>query len=260
MLAQLVLDTRSSLESNKKEIDSKKEQLKELEDSFSNLKIISEEKTPKGNLKKVAKSSLKTLKVLGETKISLLENIKDLENQQDELSIALPYYEEIYENADQLPDNLRDAVPQLKKEIDNLEELIDHTTEAIKDSHSLIDKISTILSSTYDILKDYIKRVKEESTFTDLDSYQSKLEKYLGEEGAKQFIDNKEGFTEAIKGIQADILDFEGELQIPINEAKLKDLQDNLKDLQDGLNKLINSQIARGNLISFFENTFQINF
>ena len=253
MLAALVSDTKASLEANKKELESKKEQLKDLEESFKNLKIVSEETTSKGNLKKVAKNALKTLKVLGETKISLLENIRDLEAQQEELSIALPYFEEVYENVDQLPDNLRHAIPQLNKEIDTLKELIDHTTEAITNSHSLIDKVSDILNDAYNILKGYIKRLKEENTFIDVDTYQDKLEKYLGEEGAKQFIENKGGFTEAIKGIQADILDFEGELQISINEKKLKDLQDNLAELHKGVDKLINGQIARSNLIDFLE-------
>lgn len=256
MLADLVNNTRTKLSSIEEAIDSKNKQLADLQGSFNNLQETAESKTPKGNPKKIAKAAIKSLKVLGDTQKQLRQEVDDLQSQKDELEAALPYFEDIYENSDQLPENTRDILPQLRKEIDNLNELIDHTDRAIKDNKSLIQRVQDAISSAYNVLKGFIDKLKKDNIFTGFDA-ETAIEKYLsgsiGPEETDRFIRDNEGYTGVIRSIQSDISDFEDSLDIDVPKEKLKKLEDNLKDLQEGLRDLQKQQSARSQLLQFFE-------
>lgn len=251
IISDLVNSSTARIEEIKKTIEQKKKQLSDIEESINNLLT-----TKKGlTRKKVAKAALKTIEQLGRTKIAVQNEINSLEEEQVDLENSLPYFQDLLQNLGELDENTRQAISDIKEDIASIEELIDHTKEAIKNGNSLVDKISEVLNTAYSLVKDYITRLKEESSLPtlSLEEYQDGLEKYLGETGAQQFIDNKEGFVPAIKALQAEISDFEDELGITTKEDKLKELKASLKELEGGLEDLIKEQIAKGKILEHFQ-------
>lgn len=251
IVQELVNNSVKRIEEIKKSIEQKKKQIQDNEESINNLLT-----TKKGlTRKKVAKAALKTIEQLGKTKIVLQNEIIALQEEQIDLENSLPYFQDLQQNLGELSENTREAMEDIKKDIASIEELIDHTKEAIKNGNSLVNKISDILDNAYSLVKDYLKRLKEETILPadSLNEYQEGLEKYLGEVGAQQFIDNQGGFVPAIKALQAEISEFEDEVGISTQEDKLKELKASLKDLNEGLDDLIKEQIAKSKILEHFE-------
>lgn len=251
IISEFVKTSRERLSSIDKIIDDKRNQLKDIEESLDNLS-----KTKAGvPRKKFTKAITKTLQELGETKSALLSEISNLEAERDELQAIQPFFEDFLQNANELPDNTLHLVEDLQEEVKALKELEDHATDAIQQGNSLIERIDTALQTAYKLLNDYIVRLKEENPNIPLsiDTYQTSLEKYLGEEGARLFIEQNEGYTPLVKSLQADISEFSEELEIPINEEKIKNLQEQVAEIRKALHPLQVEIVARSKFLRLFE-------
>jgi len=182
------------------------------------------------------------------------ENEKLLEEKSD-LESSIPFFKEFLDDLTSLPESGREMVNQLRQDIDSLEELIDVTNTAIKDNASLSNDISGLLEDALSVLFDYVKRLREENPNIPffLTDFEASIEKYLGEEGAKRFIDEKLGFTNLVVQLESDINDFREELKIPELSNKILKLAEGMKDLQSKIDKVIDNQIAKGKILSAFE-------
>lgn len=251
LITGFVTGSRNRVTEIEKLIQDKKKELKDTEEALDNLT-----KTKAGlPRKKYSKALTKTLQVLGDTRNKITREISNLEDERDELNAILPYYEDMLANARELPEDTLELVKELKEDIDTLEEIIDHTNEAIEQGGQLINQIDEALTRAYSLLNDYIKRVREENPNvpSTVEEFQERIEKYLGEEGARLFVEEGQGFVPLIKSIQADIAEFAEELEITPNETKIAALQAQIKELQQGLDQIVNEQLAKSKLLEFFE-------
>ncbi len=251
LITSFVTGSRTRLTAVEKLIQEKKAEFKQTEEALDNLT-----KTKAGlPRKKYSKALVKTMQVLGDTRNKLTIEISNLEDERDELNAVLPYYEDLLANARELPEDTLELVKELKEEIESLEEIITNTNDAIQQGGELVNNIDEALQRAYSLLNDYIKRLREENPNvpSTVEEFQDRIEKYLGEEGAKQFVENGEGFVPLIKSIQADISEFSEELEIKPNEDKISALQAQIKELQQGLDQVLTEQIAKGKILEFWE-------
>lgn len=251
LITGFVTNSRKRLESLDKFIEDKKTQLKSVEDGLDNLT-----KTKAGiPRKRFTKAITKTLQELGETKGRLVNEISALKDEKEELEATLPYFEDLLANARELPEDTLELVKELKNEVDSLEEIIDNTNDAIQTAGEFVTKIDEALQRAYSLLNDYIKRLREENPNIpfSVEEYQTKLERYLGEAGAAEFIANNEGYTPLLKSILSDIQDFSEELEITPNENKISALQSQIKELREGLDNIVTEQLAKSKILEFFE-------
>jgi uncharacterized phage infection (PIP) family protein YhgE len=133
--------------------------------------------------------------------------------------------------------------------------MIDHTNDAISTGKSLIESIDESLKNALSLLSDYVKRLREENPNlpASLEALQQNIEKFLGEEGAKLFIEQKLGFTQAVIDVEDQIEEFKNELKIPDMTSRIQRLQENLKELQQGLDEFINEQSAKATVLEALE-------
>ena len=205
--------------------------------------------------KRITKAITKTINELSKTRQDIEAQNAQLQAEKEELEATLPYFQDMASNVGELEGTGREVLNQLKSDINALEEMISHTDDAIKQGNSLIESIDSALQTALSLFNDFVRRVKEENpnVATSLADFQDRLEKYMGEEGAKQFIADKLGFTELVMELEDSLSEFEKDLKIPAMEGKLDKLQSQIKELADNLDDLINEQIAKGKVLEAFE-------
>ena len=117
------------------------------------------------------------------------------------------------------------------------------------------EKIESSLETALSLLNDFIKRLKEENPKVPLaiEELQDNLEKFLGEDGARQFIEQRLGFTDLVIDLQDQIDSFSEELNIPELSKKIESLKEQIKDLEEGLNPLIAENIAKQKVLEAFQ-------
>ncbi len=205
--------------------------------------------------KKITKAITKTINELSKTRQDIEAQNAQLQAEKEELEATLPYFQDMADNLGEFESTGQAVLDDLKKDINTLEEMISHTDDAIKQGVSLINSIDSALQTALSLLNDFVRRVKEENpnVATSLADFQDRLEKYMGEEGAKQFIADKLGFTELVMELEDSLSEFETDLKIPAIEGKLTKLQEQLKELTAGLDDLINEQVAKAKVLEAFE-------
>jgi predicted nucleic acid-binding Zn-ribbon protein len=161
----------------------------------------------------------------------------------------------LLEYAETMPEDYKDAIEDLKDDINSIEEMIDNTNDAIKTGESLLSKIDTLLKDALSIVDDFVKRLVEENPGIPLfiDDFRASIERFLGEEGAKDFIAQKLGYTQAVLDLQDQIGEFTEEMNIPDMSKRMENLKKDLAELETGLEDLINQQIAKAKLLEAFE-------
>lgn len=207
--------------------------------------------------KKITKKLKTTINNLSKLIQDVTEEITSLESEKIELESAIPYIENLYDSMDTLEGEAKDILDQVKKDINVLEDLIDNTNDAIKFNIELLDATKSVLNDALSLLSDYIKRLREENPGMPLniEALQVQLEKFQGEEGAKMFIEQRLGFTEAVVQLESDISDFANELNIPSLKTKVDALSNAIGNLTSKLDDLISQQISKATILDSFENT-----
>lgn len=232
-------------------LEKNKNKLSSIEESLENVV-----KTAAGlPRKKLTKAITKTINELSKMRQDIETQNTQLQAEKEELEATLPYFQDMASNLSEFESTGQAVLDELKKDIDTIEEMISHTDDAIKQGNSLIKTIDSALKTALDLFNDFVKRVKEENPNVPflLSDFQDRLEKYMGEEGAKQFIADKLGFTELVMELEESMEDFNKELKIPAMENKLEKLKEQLKELSNGLDDLINEQMAKAKVLEAFE-------
>lgn len=241
-------EINKKLANSREAVEKEEERLKE--------EIAKESLTKAGKVRKRPTTVLKQL-------INTLANLRDtvekennaLKEEKAELEATIPYFKEFLDSLETLPQSGVKMIKQLKEDISALEDLIDATNDAIESSESLLKQIDDMLQKALSIFDDYIKRLKEDNPTVPLfiEDLQASVERFLGEEGARMFIENRQGFTEKVLELESDINDFADELDIPDLSKDSEKLVKELSDLKDNLDKLVNQQLAKATILETFE-------
>jgi hypothetical protein len=250
VVIDLVDSSKDRLDEVNKQLDKAKESLSKVEEALKNATL-----TKKGLPRKNLKAFKKTIDELSKQKEAIEKTISNLQDEKEDLETQLPYMQSLLEYAETMPEEYKEAIEDLKDDINSIEEMIDNTNDAIKTGTSLLSKIDTLLKDALSIVDDFVKRLQEENPNIPLfvDDFRASIERFLGEEGAKDFIAQKLGYTQAILDLQDQMSEFSEEMNIPNLSKRMEDLQENLKELETGLTDLINQQMAKAKLLEAFE-------
>jgi hypothetical protein len=249
-VVDLVTASKDRLGDVNDQLDKAKKSLNDVEEALKNATH-----TKKGLPRKNLRAYKKTIDQLAKQKEALQNTINTLNEEKEDLEIQLPYMESLLEYAETMPEDYKDAIEDLKDDINSIEEMIDNTNDAIKTGTSLLSKVDALLKDALSIVDDFVKRLQEENPNIPLfiDDFRASIERFLGEEGAKDFIAQKLGYTQTILDLQEQVSEFTEEMNIPNLSKRTEDLQENLKELEAGLDDLINQQIAKAKLLEAFE-------
>ena len=244
------------VEQIKKTFEANKEKLSKLEDTLKEETTkLEKETTRKRVVKKQVRAIESNIKDLGILHEKIEKENIELQDEKEEIEYNLPIFKEILGSIDSSADEAKDILQQLKDDVDNSEKLIDNISKQIKLNKSLLDQIQKVLSENVSILKDYMKRLQEENPDIPLtlEEFQEKMEKYLGPEIAKQIIADREGFTDQVMAMEADVAAFEDELNIPSLSKESEKLQKDIAELNSQLDDVIKNQIARAKIYDAFK-------
>jgi predicted NAD-dependent protein-ADP-ribosyltransferase YbiA (DUF1768 family) len=253
MITDLYNNTKERLDEVTEKLTKNKERLATAEEE---LKKINSEVDGGKKLTKKVKTTINNLAKLAN---DLTEEIASLEAEKTELESAIPYIENLYDNMDTMEGEASDILEQVKKDINVLEDLIDNTNDAIKYNQDLLQATQEALTDALSLLSDYIKRLREENPGMPLniEALQEQIEKFQGEEGAKLFIEQRLGFTEAVLQLESDINDFADELKIPSLQIKTNALIAKVGELTSELDNLIAQQMSKATILDSFQNTIK---
>jgi len=250
VVVNLVNNSRERLDEVNTELDKAKESLSQVEEALHNAMF-----TKKGLPRKSLNAYKKTINQLSAQKQSIEKVIANLQEEKDELESQLPYMESLLEYAKTMPEDYKEVIEDLKDDIGSMEEMIDNTNDAIKTGESLLSKIDTVLKDALSLMDDFVKKLRDQNPNIPLfiDEFKSKIERFLGEEGAKNFIAERQGFTQAVLDLQDQVSEFSEELNIPNMTRKVENLQSQLAELNSGVDDLVRQTIAKGTLLEAFE-------
>jgi hypothetical protein len=237
-------EIKRTLERNKNEIE---KIAKQIEDSF---------KTKQGQVRKrISKSLQKQIDALIDAKANLEAQNSQLLDEQADLEFNIPFFQSMLDEYTDFEGGSQEFLDKLKSDIKVMEDLVDVTKNAIKENERMIDLIDQLFNRAVELFNDYIKRVKEEfpNIPLSIDQLQTNVERFLGEEGAKQYIKDKLGFTEQVLDLESEILGYEKELDVEGLNNKADRLVKELEELKTGLDDLINRQIATVELLNKFQ-------
>ncbi len=244
--------SKSRLDEVNKSLQTKKEKLKEIQESFDNLTT-----TKKGQPRKnITKAARKTLNELASLKATTEKEIEQLEKEKEDIETVVPYFEDLIQNLSDVGDEGL-FMEDLKESIASLEELSQHTSDAIKSGNALIKSIEESLKTAFSLLNSFASRLREAhpNLPANLEALQEKAERFLGEQGAKLFMEEKLGFVEDIINVEDQIEEYKEELKIPDMTAKIQALQEQIKELQEGLNGFMAEQTAKKEILKQLEDT-----
>lgn len=250
VVVDIVNNSKERLTEVNDELDKAKKALDQVEEALHNAMF-----TKKGLPRKAINAYKKTINQLSAQKQSIEKVIANLQEEKDELESQLPYMESLLEYAKTMPESYKEAIEDLQDDISSMEEMIDNTNEAIKNGESLVSKIDAVLKNALSLMDDFVKRLQEENPKIPLfiEEFKSNIEKFLGEEGAKNFIAERQGFTQAVLDLEDQISLFSDELEIPNMTRKIQSLQSQLSELDKGVEDLVRQTLAKGTLLEAFE-------
>jgi hypothetical protein len=255
IITDLYENTVKRIEQINKKLENSKDAVQKEQERLE-AEIAKESLTKAGKVRKRPTTVLKQL-------TNTLANLRDivekentaLREEKAELEATLPFFKDFLDSLETLPQNSVKMIKQLKEDIDALEDFIDITNESIKSSDKLLKQIDDMLQKALSIFDDYVKRLKEENPDVPLflEDLQANVERFLGEEGARMFIENRQGFTEKVIQLESDINDFADELKIPELSKQAESLAKEIGDLKQGLDNLISEQMAKAKILDTFQ-------
>jgi hypothetical protein len=236
---------------------------KKLEDARATLQKADEEikkitTTKKGEPKKqISKAQRKVLENLRRTYIGTEDAIKKLEEERDELEQTRDYLKSLYDQRENLPDTFDEAIKDLKAMINDTGEVIKTSVESLDSGYKLLESIDSAIQTAMSLLNDYITRLREENPNLPLylEDLQNRIEPYLGEQGAKNYIQEKLGLTETVMELEDQISEFAEELKIPDMTKRAEKLEADIKDIQEGLEKILSEREPKLEALQALEKT-----
>jgi hypothetical protein len=255
IIADLYENTVKRIEEINKKLENSKDAVQKEQERLE-AEIAKESLTKAG---KVRKRPTTVLKQLTNTLANLRDTVEKenntLREEKAELEATLPFFKDFLDNLETLPQNSVTMIKQLKEDISTLEDLIESTNDSIKSGDSLLRKIDDMLLKALSIFDDYVKRLKQENPDVPVfvEDLQNQIERFLGEEGARMFIENRQGFTEKVIQLESDINDFADELKIPELSKETESLAKEMADLKSKINDLIAEQLAKVTILETFQ-------
>jgi hypothetical protein len=250
VVAELVTESKEKLKEVDKLLENSKKELAKQKERLENVHL-----TKKGTIRKRTSTLATTIKTLSNKIDSLEKSISILEDDKEALESNIPYLQDLLDSVENLPENYEDVIEDLKSDITDLEDMIDNTKESITKTKSLLSSVKDLLQTAISVFDDWVKRVKEENPKIpiSIEALQERLEKFYGEEGAKNIINEKTGYAEDVLDLQEQMDIFADELNIPKNTKESDDLVAELSKLETELNSLIEQQIAKSKMLNAFE-------
>lgn len=246
MLSVVYNETKERLNKVKEEITLEKSKISKAQEDIESAYI-----TKKGTPRQSISAAKRIIATASAIKESAEKRVNDLEAERTDLETMIPYIESFISTQQSEFEDRSDFIGDLKANVSDLESLIEMTTKEIESNNSLLVSVQKALDEAFSLFNDYIKRLKEENPNIpfSIDELQSQVERFLGEEGAKQYIEQKLGFTESTLQLQDDLMGFKEELKIPELSVKAEKLTSRLKDLTKQLDGIIEEQIAKAKIL-----------
>jgi hypothetical protein len=256
IIKDLYEDAKEQVESINNKLQSNKEKIQKIAEEIDDLKLT---KTGKPRAR-ISKTLQKTLDSLVKLKEDIeLENEVLLDRKAD-LEYDIPYFESLIEEYKDFDGGSQDFIDQLNNDLKVLGDLYDVTDKAISDNKKMTELIDELYKKTLESFNEYIDNLKASVKRTDnvivplyLDELQNRVEKMLGEEGAKYYIANREGLTELVSNLQDSIYDYQESNGLPELTKKVEALPKELEELIQGLDDLVNRSIATSKLLDKFQ-------
>ena len=251
VINQVIESNKTRLDEVNKDLEASKKELASANETLTKL-TTTKKGAPKKRLDKAARRAIEQL---SKTKERLERTILNLEAEQAELEETLFYFEDIRQYKDELPEQYSEIVKDLQEDVNTLEDMIDSTNMSLNMSKSILKSVDQALKDAFSLLNDFVRRLQEENPDLPLAvaSLQDRLEKYLGEEGARQFIAERLGFTQDVMDLEDQISEFTEELNIPELTRQSETFKEEIAKLESQLEELINQQIVKAKLMNAFE-------
>ena len=242
------------------EINAKLEQNREaLEKSAQELEEKTNELTytKKGTLRKSGFAPIQ--KAINNIK-TVIDNLEkhneELNKERAELEYTLPFYEEAIDQLSEFKDDNSALIEKMQSQIKLVEDLLTVTDDTIKRTEGLLDQANDLFVRAVKAIEKFIDNLKEinpdlKTIF--LDEYQESMERFLGEEGAKQIIENREGYTRRLIELQGKIAAFTDEMNLPKLQSNIDGLIQDIKDLEKGLEDLTKENNKRKEILNKFQ-------
>ena len=250
-LSKLYEDGVKRINAIEKSLSSKRDEVEKISKKLEDLTL-----TKTGAPRKRITSTLRQqLDSLAKLRTSLEQQIEDEQSEKEELEYTVVFFKDMIAELSEFKEDNSAFIDKLNSDVNLLEDLIDMTGKSIDDGKRLLLHIDELLGNALDVFNDYIKRLKEDNPTVPLflDDLISNLERFLGDEGTRMFIEQRQGMTSRVLELEADINDFEQDLNIPELSAKSKKMIDDLKELSEGIDNLIGEQIAKRTILEEFQ-------
>ena len=242
-------EINNKLDKNREALDKSAE---ELEEKTNDLTY-----TKKGTLRKSGFAPIQ--KAINNIK-TVIDNLEkqnaELNKEKAELEYTLPFYEEAIEQLSEFKDDNSALIEKMQSQIKLVEDLLKVTDDTIKRTESLLDQANDLFVKAVKAIEKFIDNLKEANPDLKtifLDEYQESMERFLGEEGAKQIIDNKEGYTRRLIELQGQIAAFTDEMNLPKLQSNIDGLIQDIKDLEKGLEDLTKENNKRKEILAKFQ-------
>ena len=242
------------------EINAKLEQNREaLEKSAQELEEKTNELTytKKGTLRKSGFAPIQ--KAINNIK-TVIDNLEkhneELNKERAELEYTLPFYEEAIDQLSEFKDDNSALIEKMQSQIKLVEDLLTVTDDTIKRTEGLLDQANDLFVKAVKAIEKFIDNLKEinpDLMTIFLDEYQENMERFLGEEGAKQVIENREGYTRRLIELQGKISAFTDEMNLPKLQSNIDGLIQDIKDLEKGLEDLTKENNKRKEILKKFQ-------
>jgi len=242
-------ETKKRLDRVNKKILSKREELEKInseiselaefrkKDKYSNVSVV-------GNIKKIISRSIQGLSKLTNLKVSLENEIAELENVKEELEIDISYFDDFILNLAEFPEYATDIVKELKEQVGALEDLSVSIGKDINSFSKMIDGINDTIKDLAKWLRDSINKFDSEYS----DDIKEKIQTILNSKNVNY---------EDIRSLKEAISDY-GFIQdlnkeISINKDQLDNLTSKIEELYKKLDDIGKEQRVKEAIIKVFD-------
>ena len=246
---QRLEEINNKLEENQKSLEDSAEQLKEKTNDLTY--------TKKGTLRKSGFAAIQ--KTINSVK-SVIDNLdkqnEELNIEKSELEYTLPFYEEAIDQLSEFPEDNSAILDKMKSQVKLVKDLLSVTDDTIGRTQSLLEDANDLFVKAVKAIESFIEDLKNSNDDLKtifLDEYQETLERFFGEEGAKQVINDKEGYTRRLLELQGKIAAFTDEMNLPKLKGNIEGLTNDIQDLKDGLEKLSREYAKREEILKGFQ-------
>ena len=243
-------ETSSKLMSTQKLLEQKYNELEKITGDLTNVetKLKAGEMTKKNAFKKTTANALRAASKLSKLRDKLVDEIRELEAQQEELEFTQAYIADMVQNIGELPAESEDFIKELKEQKSLVEDLILDTGKNINALSKLLTNVEKALDTAVDLALDLIK--KFEAKYPNLPYTPLALQEYLNANPEVRRT-NPELMSDLIE-FERDLANID-ELDVTPNERSVAELRDELQGLQDQLKEYEQDLKAREAILTRFQ-------